>query len=498
MKILLLFLSILTCFTVSGQDQLVLEKSVLKINIDDFKQYAYGQDPKNSLSGTYDKEIQPISSVEDAHKFISHLYTDLNGALKVDIRNWLRDNLTLKKRTAIILVQHPLDLKKLFADNSAEKANISSKYSASCQLHSEQKAYLKTVEARLKTLYRGNLITPVVKSEVDELLRIKKSLEEEIQISGDELNKLAEDFREISDQFVESNQVQHFLLNKEKGKWSDYLYNKSNILMVVVGSENDLVNATIQVDNQKNSFEKSLDELKDLAGSLELYDGTRYFSDTPTSTCDFTEKTEVKDEIAITFLRLNPNSIKPPSVISIEHDSLSEELSFEIHERSSAQIKVGFSGAFVDRKQLTISSTNELTIQKDAINTDELKSNLIAMIDFYPWGRDLDRLDPMWKKNNFIPAISTKRLGVFLGVKLSKDPLEILQGGLSYAITKDFSLNSGLSFVSTLKDVSAQPVGVGATLDFLKENADRKYEPYFHFGFSMSASAIGDLLSDDD
>jgi hypothetical protein len=396
------------------------------------------------------------------------------------------------------LIMHPIDYKALLG-NTDKKEKSANAYMFLCKKSKTLNLLLNSLleEKAAQILSAVDNPCGVLKPDItpDNIAKKLSEINQSINLLQSELTKIDADLKSAEEDVIKyspkitenTEKTLTYMLSKEDDKWNDYLLNKSQMLFVIIGGKNDLSNATLKIDNMPSSFQTSFNEFKELTTQLgvlgEAKDGTLCCS-----------APVITDSITIKFILINKNEIKAPSIITLSEEKSKLNLKFENHEKAMFGLKVGVSASRFDRKIFSIDSQNNLTIKPDSLQQNEWKSNLMVMLDWYPAGRDIDRLEPIWKNNKDIAFFDLNRLAVTAGLKLSKDPLESCFLGLSYALTKEFSLTGGIAFIATPKDVQNLPVGVNASLDYLKSNAERKLEPSWFFGITLSPGIMSKAL----
>lgn len=486
--------TILLCCTHSlkAQDFTELPKTVT-ISIEQFKSFGYS-------GATPDKTKQPISTKEDALNFIQFIY-DLNPVELRPIRGQMniflaQTNQKQHDKYAVIVIKHPMDLEKLYAEDATKQAALAPKYIAALGKKKKLNELVDVIDARGAAIeesakaippgggekvFKQDLLTSAMVKELNELKTLRENTVIQIAPLDKEMADLQASFLKVSSEIKEDAKIESLVLDHYKKEWTDYLLDVDEILYVLIGGPEDIQKGKLKIDNKPTSFETDLHDLMDVATSLPVGETIR-------------DNIKLNDKIPITFLLVKSNKIKPPSGMTYTMPDTTKKVVYDIHEKARFGISLGFSGAFVDRKNFSLDAQNELTIVTDDAKKTELKSNLIALFEFSPWGRDIDRLESILGKNKDIKSFDLNRLSLVAGVKLSKDPLQSIYGGLSYAFSKTAALNVGISFNRTPKDVTKLPVGVNATLDYLKENADQELIPKFFFGLSFSPKFLGKSL----
>ncbi|MDN3658667.1 hypothetical protein QWZ08_23690 [Ferruginibacter paludis] len=519
------YMSLLIAFTFSKlysqKTEAVLEKEVKNINTDDLRTCGYNNTGA-PLAIVSNNTKQPISNTDEAAKFLQNLFTLKPAFLSNPILSrWMQDYNSdanhCQKTKIIVFIQHPLDLKKLYQDDiNATKAktkfiefcNKTNFHSQilddltltrnnlkeslenkdeliKCQKFSSTNSDKACAASEVKGKENSFIVSKIKEfSEVEELMKIEVDLISKFSKEKDSMEKV---YNGYLSQFVEKEAIESFFLNKEKREWSKYALEKRDIMFVILGGQNDFAKYKIKINNKTNNFQSNLNDLKDLStsilGNLPQFDAIDCSS----------PKTSLRDqEIPISFNLLNDEEIVAPSAISFNDLKDSIKYSFDIHEKVSFGIKVGISAALLNRKQFTISADNQLTVQLDDDQKKEWKSNLMALVEWYPFGRDIDRFESIFSKDSKTQL--KERIGITTGIRISKDPIQDIYGGISLALSKDFSLGFGIQYHSEPKDQSNLPVGIDATLEYLKSNVSREYKVQSFFALLINPGVVSKLL----
>lgn len=295
--------------------------------------------------------------------------------------------------------------------------------------------------------------------------------------------------------------------NRTDTIWSDYLLDTRDIILIYVDYEDGyyrqnneehkkLSNSEIKIVYHTSFFKNSFKDLKTvITGSMSGGGSSAVPS------------------IKITIVQLNKRAIKSPCDIVIQNKSFKKNLEFEIHERNFASFQVGVINNKYRANNFSISEGN-LVVKPDDTQKEEWKSNLFAAIEFHPigygpaWGRDIDNFNPIWKdlfaikrdiRENgrgwkWFKDIALSRIGIYGGLRISKDPLSSLHAGFNYAITKELYLNFGWVWNNELTP-QVTAIGDISSLDDAAKYARRKYSGgKFSWGLSFAPSSIIDML----
>ncbi len=325
-------------------------------------------------------------------------------------------------------------------------------------------------------------------------LEFLKALDEDQNINTSILSRYLEDLENNviifinhplnSDNEELDDQTNAVVIHKENGKESGYLLEEKNVLFVLASySEKGIRRASFKIKKQKSLFAQSFEDVKSLYSGL--YEGSGAGPDGA--------------PVKVRFVTLNSTKLKAPCLIDIDYPNRSKELSFKIHERSNFSFQVGVGASQVSLKNVSISN-NELVVTLDSAGREEWKSNLNVFLTWHP-GRDIDRFGPVWKqdlkkrnlKNKWLLYYTIKRMGVYTGFKLSKDPVENLHLGLNYAVTKSFFFNVGWAWTSVLNEGSTQ-IGDITTIEGAIDYVSREYDRNLYIGFSFMPGSVSKIL----
>ena len=161
----------------------------------------------------------------------------------------------------------------------------------------------------------------------------------------------------------------------------------------------------------------------------------------------------------------------------------SQQFKQKIHERNHLAFTIGLTGAQFNVKNYSLDSVRNIAIAKlDSAQQKEWKSNLNANLEFYPFGRDIDRLDPFL--SNPFYRLHT-RFGVFGGLRISTDPLSAINAGFTFSYSKTVTLTFGWSWLSN-QIANEQQVKVLNKIKTVQEAKD-----YFRRDYQQSNFTIG-------
>ena len=511
-KILITLMAVLLAKTSHGQNTFIeMQKSVM-ISKEKLK---YGYNPIQDMSKSNEK--QPFSTKEESENFLFHMTNENINELPPAISSWISQNITsYSNDAAIIFVRHPLKLEKLF--NTSYKS-IEETYTEVCEKNKEVnntidlynieyvenlKKYEENVDSIKALKVQIEEVIPKNKKKKNENI-IKKLQSENNQLISrlTQLRPLIESHKKDSELYLvrlkelqnKYNEARNFIvedtskfittiLAKENFEWSDYLLNKKNIMLVFLGGASSFKNYQLQITNNKKKYQEDFEDLLLLMKSIGI-NFTPEFRDATDDDCS--PKSPDESQIPLTYVLIKRSKIIPPSTIEFITDKKDKKLLTTVHEKSFIGIKVGVSIQNIDKKNFSLNQNNQLTVETDSLNPKDLKLNMMAFLELYPFGRDYDRLKPFWEKDN-IPLY--ERVGIVGGLKISKNPLESLFLGASFAISKPLNVTIGMAFNKISKDVDSLLVGQNTTLEYLQRNAGKEYKPTLFIGISLSPGQL--------
>lgn len=269
-------------------------------------------------------------------------------------------------------------------------------------------------------------------------------------------------------QLTERADIIKTVLHQEKGQYSDYLLETKKVLLVFIGGATDLQNAVVSIKNRKNALAESFDGLSSLIPQALKGAGVSF--------------------LPCRIILVEETAIKLPTDVEIQIGN-NKDAKVTIHEKAWAQFKAGVSMTHLDKKYFKLQN-GQLNVSLDDEGKAEWKANLIATFDFYPFGRDLDRLDVLWKKNG-IPF--EQRFGLYAGLQISKDPLQGIYYGVSFAPARNITLNIG---AASVLEAGAQTVNVGeiTSVQDAKQLLKRTYETKFFIGLTFSPTDLSKMV----
>jgi hypothetical protein len=475
-----------------GQE-IIQAKQTIEIEINTFRNF-------DRIKRNLENNSQPLASKDDIKEFLNAIVN--RYTLTSDFNTWLSSKLDFADpKNAILFLQHPLDLNALSPELSEDKkTDLKNRYKELCDLTNS----IKNVVSELESIQIPTGMPGDEEGQSRALNRRKLLIEtlalHKATISDNEkiLANLRTEYTNSFPVFKEDvEKTEQFILHKERNEWADYLLHTDEILIVILGGKKDIANSDIRIENGASAFEASLNDLKELAGGLGVIDPMSLsLRSSEQQACDLIAPDLTKETISCTFIRIKNSHIKPPSKVIVSNDKLKDgKIVLDIHEKSFLEFKVGISANYVDRKNLTLDDQNNLTIAIDENQKKEFTDNFLVLLEITPWGKDVDRIESVWSGKRQHPNFTINRFGFVVGFKLSKDPLQtLIPIGLSYTLSREFSLVGGLSYVSVPKNVEDLNVGANQSLSYLEENVDREYVPSWFFGLAISPRIVSKAL----
>jgi hypothetical protein len=307
------------------------------------------------------------------------------------------------------------------------------------------------------------------------------------------------------------------LLHKErkpgrlKKEWSEYMYQTRNIYIIFLGNtglnnEGKPLNLKLNITNGESFFHTSFKELvKVLKTGIESGDegkisvrndqGIRCrviklskVKVNPPTDFDFTVPIQKQEEVqdkgdptTVDFIGATEPKTKltftvpgTPKTKTVYNDD-SKKFSYKIHERNNLAFSIGMVGTKLTYRDFVLDSVRNIAIAElDSTKKAEWKSNLNVNLEFYPFGRDIDQLEPFFKKPWH--KLHT-RFGIIGGVKLSKDPLSAVNLGLAFSYSKMVTVTWGWSWVDNrILDQTVKVAADVRTIDQAKDYFKRDYE----------------------
>ncbi|MEX6690041.1 hypothetical protein QTN47_21205 [Danxiaibacter flavus] len=286
--------------------------------------------------------------------------------------------------------------------------------------------------------------------------------------------------------------------NKDGSSFSNYLLATKNIFFVFIDVDDDfyanqaenedkkLSNTIIKINYKTSFFKKSFQDTKNVWQGVM---GGNPITSTP--------------RLKITLVEVNSQRIKDPCDVIASNKTIEESrLTFPIHEKNLASFQIGVENTKYALNNFSIEDGN-LVVKPNEEQKEAWKSSLYSIIEIH-LPRDIDNFNPIWKDvfgkgrgrsfGQYIHDAIFQRIGIYGGIKISKDPLSNLYSGFNFAITKELSVNLGWTWTN---QINPQVTNIGeiTSLDDAKEYAQRSYTVgKFSWGLSFSPSAIVDMF----
>jgi hypothetical protein len=484
-----------------------------KIKLAELKQTCYSSYGSAAAIKAAAKQKQPIVNPEQAYLLFTKLFTsvpstvgDVNAAgLPVStFTDYSKD-----KDKAVIFLLHPIDLSKFEQeDNSTKKAELTRAYSTNAankttyltsitDLEALAGKYISNLKAGATAIPpRGGAPVPLTLDEQGknasyyndvqtQIITLKRRIEE---IDEQNLKYLSE-YNNLFNQYIEDKEVKIFVLHNAEivppFQNSEYLSQISDFLIVTLGGPKDLANLTVKITKKTSAFISSIN-----SGTEIISDVTGLRFGKIQGNMPATLAAPPEPEIPINFTRLVKGTLKAPYDISLEIPGQASIPTYSVHEINRFLLTFGFSAKYIQPREFVAAGTS-VTVEepsKDLQNT--IRGDLFAMIDWCPWGRDLEKLNENNSKERRL-----ERLSFALGVKVSKDPLQSIFFGPAYHLGKDIRVFAGPSFNTIPKEgATLAAVSLNAGQDYLYRNIDREFKISFMLGLSFSPTGIKSII----
>ncbi|HYD92301.1 MAG TPA: hypothetical protein VEA37_12540, partial [Flavobacterium sp.] len=401
---LLIAVLLLTTFSKAQQPFVQVQKSIL-IDREEFVRFGYLPKP-TTVTTVIDR--QPFSSKEEIESFVSNIISEHRADLPGAISSWIGQNLSSYDDGALIFIRHGFDLDKLFSN---KHESIAKEYDEVCAKYNDAIGDLNTFRKDYDTLtanYRANQQkissleseigelqeksqTKTIKNQIaskqkektavvlanaaliprlNQLRSLIESHSKDAQTFFAEMKTLQKNYDEAKKFIIEdTGQVHQDILAMENYEWSDYLLNKRNIMLVVVGGSNTFKNYEVQITNRKKKYQEELTDLMQIV----QYSGIPVppsFDEKLLEGCEPAAGEPVK--VPVTFVLIKRSRVDPPSSIELVQNKTVKHNLASIHEKSFVGIKVGVSLLSVDQKQFLIGANNKLNIEPDSLDAEEI------------------------------------------------------------------------------------------------------------------------------
>jgi hypothetical protein len=302
-------------------------------------------------------------------------------------------------------------------------------------------------------------------------------------------------------------------ITMDKKEYSSYILEKKNILLVFI--DNAIMTESIKVKNKTSYFSNTL------SGIIQIVKDT-YFPSSGVNKAGFPTERGI-----FRFVVLDPKKIVPPSEISfavpiqdkadkqaksittsattdssnkpdattkpakkdtvklwtVTDDTPFDTVRVVIHEINHFAFSIGLNGSFVNKQDFRFSG-DTISVKLDSAQKKQLSNSITMSLEWYPFGRDIDRFLPLWKDFKNIP----QHLGISVGISLSKDPLQSYYAGVALCLTKEFNVVCGINFANTTTNDQHQITNISSVSDAEKYVLNRSYKGSFYIGISLSPS----------
>jgi hypothetical protein len=311
---------------------------------------------------------------------------------------------------------------------------------------------------------------------------------------------------------IDFGSLNSIYLHKDRttGKWTNYLLETKKVYVFMLDLEDDwyqlfesknidskLSNSSIDIKYKTSFFKQSFE---DLSSAYKLINGMGAPPAAQNKGSNY--------GFRLTMIEIDPKRVKAPCDIVVKNKSFKEDFKIAVHERNFVSFQVGLANNKFSANNFSIANNN-LVVKPNDTQKEEWKSNLTALIAFHPFGRDIDNFNPIWKslfaRNSDIEEKNKRaakwfynnlfsRIGIYGGVKISKDPLSGLSAGFNYALTKEFSVNLGWTWTNEVIPQVTEIGNITSLPDALKY-ARRDYsKPKFSWGLTFAPSSVISML----
>jgi hypothetical protein len=282
---------------------------------------------------------------------------------------------------------------------------------------------------------------------------------------------------------------------KKKGALSSYLLSTKKIYLVLV----DVDDAVYQNDELKRDKKLSL-------ASVKIKYRTGRFEQSWKDLLDVgMMSSQSINTLNLTLIQIAPERIKDPCDIILSHSAFKEDQVYTVHESNLATFQIGVTNSKIAVSNISITG-GDLVIKPNDDQTKDWKSNAYALLEIH-LPRDVDRFPPLWKSlfdnrsygsprsfARYIYDNTLSRIGVYGGLKLSKDPLSNLYAGFNYAVTNDLAVNLGWVWANEY-ETQITDVGAITSVDDALKFAKRSYgKANFSLGISFAPAIFAKTL----
>lgn len=493
-----------------------------KLTINDLKDCAF------SSLGSADAIVKAAQTRQlfrnelEAYQFLAKvqgkLSADLSGVGLSTFLATYADNIG-KGNKALLFFSHPIDLKK-FEQSEANKTNraeINTKHkniaSIKANLKNQEKNNLENIQniknniIRLKTKKDGKpatagfpAVAPVplnIDEErlLSELAKNVSLIEEQnflIIRRIEELEKedlgLQAEFQKLCNQYIEDKTVKYYIFHNSKivgatFENDKYLADIDDLLIVCLGGEKDLAKMNIKITKKTNAFISSINATRDVLSSFgistpPILEGAKA---APNADLDCKESDQ---KVAVTFIQLqNSKNLKSPYELKFEIPDNKDDITVDIHEINHFLVSFGLSAKTINPTYFNNLGGKIEVKSADLTAENSIKGDAYIMLNYCPVGRDLNKFS------------NKGRLSFSFGLKASKDPLQSMILGPTWALNNSIGLMAGVALNSLPKEgATLNTTNISTTTEYLLKNIDREYKVGFFFGLSISPSSFKNLL----
>jgi hypothetical protein len=449
------------------------------------------------------------------------------------------DSIKKNSHSAIIIIQHQLNPKKLNGKTEAKKSELCSHYNN-----------LITDTAAINLCHQNLDCVKGCKVPSQEQLDFLLYLEARRDSDIAKMTAVQAEYELSGGGFVELDPIVNYIYHfDEQEKHSDYLLNVDDIYVILIGGKTDLAASSISTKRTANRNESDFVAAGKLATSLFSGDPELIFKQEPpalpamqTESATFPLNTfqfqhlmqdtaigldlcdsiierytlmidsltnllhpqidcilANKYEIPIlkaTLLHISPKELYLPGELTITPLGKTGT-TFNLHARQWVGVQVGMLGSPLALRNYTLQNdTLNVSIPFEKTKWDVLP---FMFVQIYP-GRDIDRLSPIrlhrvfdkkkWllKSGNFV----RNRFSIYGGIRISKQPIQTFSFGFSFALGPNVNIQAGWIWNRTLDVVNDYYLGHLQDEKRLDEFAKTSYVQTFGFGISVSPGIYKD------
>lgn len=267
--------------------------------------------------------------------------------------------------------------------------------------------------------------------------------------------------------------------NSSATPYTDYILGKKKTLLVYIGDPSELQYLNLKLEQQSSLL------------ATQAKDFFKFFGIIQKGEAKISEAAKTDKNITISLIEISDEGIRAPYTLTVSYPQ-NEDFVLKFHEKVRFSLQVGVAGNQISKNNIKMEN-GDLIVQPDSAQKHEWKSNLIVMLVFHPFRPDYDRLGPIWKQKprdlSDIQYFFLQRLGVYGGLKVSKDPIQSIYTGLNFAIAKEFYISAGYTWQNQIIP-QVKNTGSITDLDAAKEYANRDYKGSLYWSISMSPSAM--------